>query len=108
MNSKTFENLLKNIPSLEVSLNWCHNEAQGNFEKEFKHESIIVFTSFSCYQTGTFDRGDYFTPPTFSESELSVDDIELNVYDENGDELKLSKEQQELLSKEIQSSIISN
>lgn len=108
MSNAQFEKLIKDIPSIEVSLNWSHHEGQGSFDKEFESDRFIVFTSFGCFETGSFDAGDTYTPPSYSSNGLYVYDIEANIYDQEGEKIKLSTEQEEKLSKEIESSIISN
>ena len=108
MNHFQFNSLLKNVPSIEVSLEWCHTEGHGTFEKEFEHKSFVVFTNFECFQTGTFDAGDFYTAPSFYPYPLEVCDLVFDVYDQDGDEVKLTKKQEELLAKEIESSITSD
>ena len=105
MNHFQFQKLIKNIPSIEVSLNWMHEEGSGNFEEEFQTSSLTVLASFSAYQTGVFDVGDYYTAPSFTTNDPCIDDIEANVYNKDGDEVQLSIQQKESLETQIKSSI---
>ena len=108
VNQSQFKDILKSIPSIEVSLSWYHNEGQGFFEKEIQIEPYLLNTNFSCYESGIFDNGDTFTPPSFSSDGVEVCDIEANIFNDEGEEITLTIEQKEKLSKEIQISIISN
>lgn len=108
MNHLQFKKLIKDIPSIEVSLNWNNTEGQGDFEKELELNSFILSTNFSCLESGIFDAGDNITAPSFSSDGLDIFDIEFNVYNEEGEEMKLSDKQEQELSNQIKSSIISN
>jgi hypothetical protein len=99
--------IIENIPSIEASLTWIYNEGEGSFEKEIEADAFIVSTNFSCFETGTSDAGDYTTPPSFISSGLDVFDVEVNIFDQDGEELNLSIQQKESIIQSIKSSIIS-
>lgn len=100
--------IIEDIPSIEVCLNWIHNEGEGKFEKEIEASGFNVSANFSCYETGTFDAGDFYTPPSFSSLGLDIFDIEVAIFDQDGEELNLSTQQKESLEQSIKSSITSN
>lgn len=106
MNHFQFNSLIKNIPSIDVCLDW--DEQKGTKEVEDEEVQAGKFTlsaSFSCYETGVFDFGDNLTPPSFSSDGLDIDDIYVDVYNEEGEEVTLTQKQKELLEITIKSSI---
>lgn len=99
--------IIENIPSIEVSLQWLRNEGTGSFDKEVEAGLFTISTTFSCYESGTSDAGDYHTPPSFVSSGLDIFDIEVNIFNQDGEELTLSTPQQESIEQAIKSNIIS-
>ena len=108
MNNFQFRKLVKDIPSIDVSLNWLGSLGHGTFEREFISNSFTVLISFDCLETGIHCGGDYLTPASFISDGLDVLDLEFDVYNEDGDSVNLSQNQRESLSEEIKFSIISN
>ena len=108
MNHFQFRKLVKDIPSIDVSLNWLGGQGSGTFEREFISNSFTTLISFSCFETGIHCGGDYLMPASFISDGLDVLDLEFDVYNEDGDGVNLSQNQKESLSQEIKFSIISN
>lgn len=107
MNHLQFNSLLKNIPSIDVRLNCDGLEGRKEVQdEEVEAGKFMLFASFSCYETAHFDAGDgYLTPPTWSSNGLEVDDIYVDVYDLEGEEVTLTQKQKEQLQKEIEISV---
>lgn len=104
-----FKTIIENIPSIEVELVFEGTEGTATIEdKSIEIPPFTLSTSFSCYESGTFDAGDYMTPPSFSSNGLDIYDVEVLIYNKDGEELILSPEQNKQLIKIIESSIISN
>ena len=108
MKKTKFKKLINDLPSIEVALDWCHTEGKGKFEEEVRCENLIMFVYFECYQTAIIDKGDIFTAPEVTLNELDVYDVDFDIVNKQGDNIKLSKFQTEKLKNVIKLSIISN
>ncbi|MGD2113410.1 MAG: hypothetical protein PVG07_00045 [Acidobacteriota bacterium] len=108
MNHFKFNSLIKNIPSIEVCLDWDGLEGSKEVQdEEVEAGKFLIFASFSCFETGTYDAGDYLTPPCFSSDGLTVDNIEALVFDKEGEEIHLTNKQETILFREIETNITS-
>ena len=106
LSDEQFNQLIKDLPSISVSLNWDGDEGQGKFEgHEFQSGSFLVFADFNVYETGTTDSGDYLTPPSFTSHGHSSDVHGVDVFDNDGEEVKLNPEQSIQITKKIESLI---
>jgi hypothetical protein len=108
MDEKQFKEFLKNIPPIEITLEWYDNRGEGSFEKEFESNSLSVWTYFHCYETGIIELGGgVLNAPEFISDGIDVQELEYEVCNSKGDEVCFTTEQSELLIKEIETSIIS-
>ena len=106
INNSQFTELLENLPLIEVSLDWDGEEGQGTFEgHEMTSGNFIVFADFNVFETGTIDGGDYFTGPSFTSHGHSSDVHGVDVFDNDGEEVKLNPEQSIQITKKIESLI---
>jgi len=108
LNQIVFNQILELIPPVKVHLNWSGEE--GQFESE-DHEILTgknsVFANVSVYESGTFDAGDYFTPPSFQSNGESIHIEDPVIFSEDEEEdLVLTSEQEEALIKKIESLIL--
>lgn len=103
LNQIDFQKLIKEIPSIEVSLEWDGNEGRTKLEgHEVETSSFFLVIGLSIFESGTTDSGDYFTPPSFSSNGVNSEINSLKVYkNESEEEIKFTEEQDSLLYKEI-------
>lgn len=99
-----FAELVQQIPCIDIELDWDGDEGYKKVEgHEMSCGKFLVFADFTVTESGVSDRGDYFTPPSFTSYGKHVFDVTVDVFiEETADEIKLTKEQEAELVKEIE------
>ena len=107
LNDTAFKKLIENLPSIEVPLEWDGDEGRAEVKgHEMTSGNYPVFADFNVYESGTTDKGDYLTPPSFDSNGVYVDDISVDIFHSETDEqIHLTESQKEEISKQIESLI---
>lgn len=100
LSEEQFNQLIKDLPSISVSLDWEGDEGHGSFEgHEMKSGRFLVFADFDVWETGTTDSGDgYLIPPSFTSNGHNSDVHGVDAFvnddsEEDGEEITFTEEQ---------------
>ena len=67
LSGKQFEDLLQNLPSIDIELYFEGDEKFYQAEQhEILLEDVCLYADFEVRETGTSDSGDHLTPPSFT------------------------------------------
>ena len=107
LNNSQFKTLIENLPSIEVFLEWEHEEGKANIEgHEMTSDIFLLYADFNVYETGTIDSGDRPTEPSFNSNGINIEDISVDIFvEESGEQINLTKEQNQAIIKAIESKI---
>lgn len=108
MNYFYFEKLIKNVPHIQIELNWIFEEGAGHFEEEKQVCGFLLAVNFDAFQTGKYDPGDWLTEAAFFPDELSINNLEIFVFNKEGEAEQLTELQAKRLEEKIKSCITSN
>lgn len=93
----------RQLPAIDIELVWDGDEGYKRVDgHELACGKFLVFADFTVTESGKSERGDYFTPPSFSSYGKQVHDVAIDVYTDTADEIELTKEQEAELVKEIE------
>jgi len=110
LNQKQLNQLVNNLPSIEVDLDWdydCGND-YGKYENdshEIEFDNYFVRCELAVYETGTTTSATYYTPAEYNTQDKTVEVGHIEVW-HNEDEIQLTTEQEEKLRENIIVSVI--
>ena len=106
ISDKQFEDLLQSIPSIEVELEF---EGEQGFASETEHEVYVngffLDVDFIVRESGHYEPATQYTPDAFISSGKSAFVSYVTIHDEEGDEVDLSDEQVQTISKNLESNL---
>lgn len=110
INNSNFQDLIQNLPSIHIELEYEDNEGSDIIEDlELITGNYILFVNFNICQVISVDKGDRLTKPSIESKELIIEDISFIVTHKSIEgEISLTEVQKAELSNKINSLIYTN
>jgi len=111
LSEEQFNQLIKDLPSINISLEWEGTEGYKNVEGyEINSGRFLVFVDFEAYSYATYYAGDYYVQPSFEIDSYSIqinsiDDFINDDCEEYGEEVTFTEKQYKKLFNVIENLI---